>query len=212
MRLAALEELRAQRSIDRCLFQVLRSRCAAVTSVSASNHRLKQLITALVVIETSSTVGSAIPVAGAAIRVSGKAAAEALRATANLVARFQDFQLATQNAAAATLLWRCGIPLKGLAPIAIERRQTPQSSIAKAPAPLTWKQGQPETELNVKSWSLSHESFGSCLPESPTQKISSELNGEKYLVVFQHEPEPLEATTTAPARGRSGSKPFSFSL
>ncbi|MBI3555515.1 MAG: hypothetical protein HY074_04550 [Deltaproteobacteria bacterium] len=188
LRAASLHQLYQQRSLDRCVFSVLKPRCQMLNQLSESNQRLRQLIHILAAVKIAKESGSKIPIAGIAIAIAGESGLAAGRAIANGIVRFQDALLEIQSVAVLTI-WRCGIASNLNPKLEISRPQSLEAQIAGTPGPMEWEAGPGPGELDVRSWNLVIRSFGYCRP--PATQESTLLDGESYQAVFRHADRPL---------------------
>ena len=188
IRAASLHQLHEQRTLDRCVFGVLKPRCQLLNQLSETNQRLRQLIHILAAAEAAKTATSGIPIAGQIIAVVGESGIAAGRAIAKGIARYQDALLEIQGVAVLAI-WRCGLARNLNPKLEISRPQTLEAQYAGTPAPLEWEEGPAAGELDVTSWNLVTHSFGHCRPEPPEE--SKLLDGEVYQAVFIHAARPL---------------------
>jgi cell division protein FtsB len=176
LRVASIHHTQRQRSLDRCVVNVLRSRCETLNQLSKTNLALRQLVHVLAVAELAKTATAVIPVVGQLAAVLGEMPLVAVRAIAQGIARLQDGLITFQKIRDVSL-WRCGLVLKGSGPLTLERPPSWEAQLAMAPAPLEWSAGNAESELDVRAWQLAPRSFGYCHTRT---EASSFLNGEAY--------------------------------
>lgn len=182
IRSLGLDYLERQRSLDRCIFSVLRSRCSNLTELSKSNAVLRKLVHALALIESAKAVSLVIPGLNGVLVVAAGAPAQGARATAKAIAKYQDFLIASDTFNIAKAL-RCGIPINPLLPLSLTRSQNAETVVARAPGPLQWKERPSSSFLNVLSWDLKTRSFGYC--HTTATKSQHPLDGEEYSVSFR---------------------------
>jgi hypothetical protein len=180
VRAISIRYIQDQRSLDRCIHSVLKTRCVALNTLSATNLKLIELLHAAAAAEASRRVVSLIPAVGTAANAAITASIEASRAAAQMIARSQDAVIAFEELSSLTI-WHCGPVFQGASPLVFTRPATAESLTVKMVAPLKWDEGPVASELQVKSWNLKVQSFGHCFTSE-----TKTLEGEHYEVSFQH--------------------------
>lgn len=169
---------------------MIERRCQALTKLSESNERLRQLVYLIAVIEGAKDLASIIPFAGIGVAISGETALEVLRLAAQTIARIQDTVIIFEKASSLSVL-KCGLPTRSLAPLEFTRPQTTASLIARATPPLSWRDGSSSSELALRKWGAFHvQSFAHCTVVGAVEKNRDDgaLDGEKYATSFKHAP------------------------
>lgn len=169
MRKEAANEMYQQRTLDRCLYQVLEERCNILSRISATNRKLIQLRSAY----RAAVAGEAIPGVGKAFSVLAKAT---LKQTANVIVGIQSTLLWKDKALFPRLLSCKALPLFAV-PIQTHRKLALEADMSRFPQPLIWDNHSDLAFLWLRK--IQRESFGFCKPKKGT---ATEWRGEKYLV------------------------------
>lgn len=186
LRITALNHLKTQRELDRCLYKAIKTQCAFLSDVSKTNLALKTLKHVLAAARTAEITSLAVPILGEIVVLVGEASLAAMRSAAQGLAQLQDAQVKLAELSSLSTL-RCGVPLKALASLQIERPFDVEASFAGVPAPLEWKGGVAASEIDLLSWrSFTTRSFGYCASEK--RGSDGALNGERYETRFRHAP------------------------
>ncbi|MBI2606303.1 MAG: hypothetical protein HYW49_09515 [Deltaproteobacteria bacterium] len=208
----SLAQLERQRSLDRCLYAGLDTRCSALSRISNANKTLRRMIHAMALVKAGKAASLAVPGMSGVFLLS-EATEHTAQAIANAIARYQDLQILLEKAAFLRAL-NCGIPLPFSDPLLhFERTENWEASLAGAPAPLRWLNAIDAGELRVRSRDLRTESYGHCETPGPRTSPNSETNalsGETYTISFApvqrgRDRSPLKSYFSSPSRWASRS-------
>ncbi|MBI3542676.1 MAG: hypothetical protein HY075_05310 [Deltaproteobacteria bacterium] len=198
LRAAGLDWIRRQRTMDRCVFEVVRSRCEFLSNLSQDNHRLRQLQTAIAAARKVEIASAPIPGVDVAVigvmETWGRVAMRGMRFGANALIKEQNAAILIQKTKDARILG-CGIPTTGWTlDLGLERVATLDSVLSGLEPPLSWSEGVATSELVTWDSSFRTRSFGHCRPAPGSTSFS--LDGESY-VTSARPPPPRRATESA---------------